>query len=172
MPVEPPEGPGFEPLISRPRNAIPSRVKRPQKEYSIMIRERRGVASHARESSAVCGRRGPIRAVRRGRAFSGGSLGQTKRRGRWLTDGIVQQSRRARRLPCRIYCCVRAWETLQSWGPSRQRQHNLPHSMRSIRAVVADPPVTKDKNEREGVVLGTPGHLPSPRFAFSASPAS
>ena len=34
-------------------------------------------------------------------------------------DGwIAQQSRRARRLPCRIYCCVRAWETPRSWGPA------------------------------------------------------
>ena len=83
-----------------------------------MIREQRGVASHARGSSAGSGRRGPIRAVRCGRAFSGGSLGQTKRRGRRLTDGVVQQSRRARQLPCRSYCCMRAWETLRPWGPA------------------------------------------------------
>jgi len=65
----------------------------------------------------VVGERGPIRAVRRGRAFSGVGLGQTERRGRRLTDGITQQSRRARRLPCRIYRRVRAWETPRSWGP-------------------------------------------------------
>ena len=63
-------------------------------------------------------RRGPIRAVRCGRAFSGVYLGQAKRRGRRLTDGTAQQSRRARRLPHRSYCRVRAWETPRSWGPS------------------------------------------------------
>ena len=83
-----------------------------------MIRERRGVVGHARGSSTGCERCGPIRAVRCGRAFSGGSLGQTKRRGRRLTDGIVQQSCRARRLPCRSYCFVRALETLRPWGPA------------------------------------------------------
>ena len=49
-----------------------------------------------RGSSAGSGRCGPICAARCGRAFSGDSLGQTKRRGRRLTDGIAQQSRRAR----------------------------------------------------------------------------
>ena len=58
-----------------------------------------------------------MRAVWCGRAFSGDSLGQTKRRGRRLTDGITQQSHRARRLPCCIYRYVRAWETPRSWGP-------------------------------------------------------
>ena len=53
-----------------------------------------------------------------GRAFSGGSLGQMKRRGRRLTDGILQQLRHARRLSCRGYCCVRGWETLWPWGPA------------------------------------------------------
>ena len=81
-----------------------------------MIRERRGVVGHACGSSTGCERRGPIRAVWCGHAFSGGSLGQTKRRGRRLTDGIAQQSRRTRRLPCRSYCCVRAWETLRPRG--------------------------------------------------------
>ena len=54
-----------------------------------MIRERRGVAGHARGSSADCGQHGLICVVRCGQAFSGGSLGQTKRRRRRLTDGIV-----------------------------------------------------------------------------------
>ena len=71
-----------------------------------------------RGSSAGGGRCGPIRAVRCGRAFSGDSLGQMKRRGRRLTDGIAQQSRRARRLPCHSYFCVRAWETPRPRGPA------------------------------------------------------
>jgi len=53
------------------------------------------------------------------RAFSGGNLGQMKRCGRRLTDGIVQQSRRARRLLCHSYCCVRMGESAVV-GPSRQ----------------------------------------------------
>jgi len=106
------------PRLVRPRNAIPSRVKGLPKEYSVSVRKRRRVVSHARGSSTGGGRRGPIRVVRCGHAFSGGSLGQTKRRGRRLTDGIAQQSRRARRLPCHSYCYVRAWETPRSWGPA------------------------------------------------------
>ena len=37
-------------------------------------------------------------------------------------------------------------------GPSRQRQQNLPHSMRWIRAVAANPPVLMDKS-REGAIV-------------------
>ena len=113
-----PDGPGFEPLISKALECSSFEVRGTPKEYSILIRKQRRVTSHARGSSAGGGRRGPIRAVWCGRAFSGDSLGQTKRRGRRLTDGIAQQSRRARRLPCRSYCCVCAWETPWSWGPA------------------------------------------------------
>ena len=95
MPVEPLEGPGFEPLISKASKCDSFEGKGPLKEYSILIWKRRRVASHARGSSAGGRRRGPIRAVRCGRAFSGDSLGQMKRRGQRLTDGIAQQSRRA-----------------------------------------------------------------------------
>ena len=56
-------------------------------------------------------------------------------------------------------------------GPSRQRQQNLPHSMRWIRAVAANPPVLMDKS-REGDCLGSPGHFAFVSPAFSASPAS
>ena len=109
------EGPGFEPLIGKASECDPFEGE--ETPEGILYHDSR--TTRSRESCArvfrwlwatwpdSCG------AVRCGRAFSGGSLGQTKRRGRRLTDGIVQQSRRARRLPCRSYRCVRAWETLR-----------------------------------------------------------
>ena len=113
-----PEGPGFEPLISKASECDSFEGKGTPEGIFRLGLKRRGVASHARGSSAGGGRRGPVRVVWCGCAFSGDSLGQMKRRGRRLTDGITQQSRRTRRLPCRIYRYVRAWETPRSWGPS------------------------------------------------------
>src|SRR6185503_10948452 len=90
--VEPPEGPGFEPLISKALECDSFEGKGTPEGIFRLGLKRHGVASHARGSSAGGGRR--------------------------LTDGITQQSRRARPLPCRIYRYVRAWETPRSWGPS------------------------------------------------------
>ena len=83
------DGPGFEPLISKASECDSFEDKKPRGEYSVTIRERRGVAGHASGFFAGRGRRGPVRAVRCGCAFSGVYLGQAKWRGRRLTDGIV-----------------------------------------------------------------------------------
>ena len=109
--------PGFEPLISKASECSSFEGKgTPEGIFRLDSKMTQSHESRARGLSLVVG--DVARFVQCGRAFSGDSLGQTKRRGRWQTDGIAQQSRRARRLPCRSYCCVRAWETLRSWGPA------------------------------------------------------
>ena len=60
------DGPGFEPLISKASKLVSFDGKESLEEYSVTARGRRGVAGHARGSSAGRGRYGPVRAVRCG----------------------------------------------------------------------------------------------------------
>jgi hypothetical protein len=56
-------------------------------------------------------------------------------------------------------------------GPIRQQQQNLPHSMRGIRAVAANPPVVV-KKARKGGLFGLTWPFAFISLAFSTSPAS
>ena len=113
------EGPGFKPLISK-ASECDSFEGKGTPEGIFRLDSKNDAESRVTRAGLplVVGVVARFVQCGAGRAFSGGSLGQTKRRGRWLTDGIVQQSRHARRLPCRSYCCARAWETPWSWGPA------------------------------------------------------
>ena len=71
------EGPSFEPLISKASNCDPFEGKGPLKEYSVLIRKRRRVASHARAGPPLvvgdvvrfvrCGVGAPFQATASGR---------------------------------------------------------------------------------------------------------
>ena len=79
----------FEPLISGARNNVPSLVRNAPE----------GIFCHSPRAAWSCGScagrlpvvRDVARRVRCGRAFSGGGLGQTKRRGRRPVDGTALQ---------------------------------------------------------------------------------
>ena len=95
-----------------------------------MIRERHGVAGHARGSSAGSGRRGPIRAVQCGECLF-------RRQPRadeaaWAAADGWDSATVAPRPPVTVPQLLLRARVGDSTvvGPSHQRQQTLPHSMR------------------------------------------